>query len=1117
MQIKASRSWTGISTKTWLVMKLTVLLMMVATLQVTARGFGQTVTFSGREVPLKTVFKAIHEQSGYVIFYDNALLRSANPVTVDVKNMPLQALLNTVLNGQGLSYTIVDKTISIKKMHSTEPEGTLAVKPPPDLRGLVVDEAGKPVANVTVTIKGTNKMVQTDAKGAFTLKDVPPNAVLLFSAVNIDRLEVPANGRLLISVTVKTKISELDEIQIIGYGTTTRRTSTSSTGHVSSEEIAKQPVINPLQALQGRVPGLIVTQTSGLGSASFNVQIRGQSSFTFASDPLFVIDGVPMMAGGGDAKNPTSGESKNLGLNQNFMVTGVTQSPLYSMNPSDIESIDVLKDADATAIYGSQGANGVILITTKRGKPGKTKFDINAYSGAGKVTRMTKLLNTQQYLDLRKEAYRNANATPLLKDAPDLLKWDQNRYTDWQKMLIGNTAHTTDGQAGFSGGDEYTQYRVSGGFHRQTDVTTASGSDKRVSLNFNLNNVSRDRKFRMSLSGSYSNINTNTVPFDNSLIVLPPNAPSVFDSLGRLNFTEWGYYNSNLFGLNVGNPFGVLLQSYSAITDNLQSNINLQYQPVNRLTLRVTGGYSMLQNNQLYVTPKASMDPNSATAPVSKTQFGGNGVKTWIVEPQAEYYTFIGSGKLSVLVGSTFQNTITKGLNGTATDFSNEALLRSVSAAKTFVIYSDTYTPYRYQAVFGRINYAWANKYIINATARRDGSSRFGPGRQFGNFGALGTAWIFSEEPFVRKAIPFLSFGKLRGSYGITGSANIGDYNYLSRWGGNTYNYQSGTLSPTQHYNPDYNWEENKKLEFGMELGFLKDRIQLLASWFRNRCDNELVQMQLPVYTGFPSVNANLPGLIQNMGWEFSLASTNFKTRNLTWTSSFNISFIRNKLLAYPNLSTSPYALLYTIGQPMSMQRLLHFQGINPQTGAVIIEDVNKDGKIMTSTALNDLKNSYDKAPAFYGGLNNAIQYKNWQLSFFFQYTRQKGYINKFSLAGLGTINNQPLDALNHWRQPGDNTNLPKAATVPGTDYSYYLASDAALTDASYIRLQNLSLAFTLPASWAGKYLAQYTRVYVQGQNLLTITNYKGADPETQGLTSVPPVKFLTAGIQITF
>jgi TonB-linked SusC/RagA family outer membrane protein len=1114
--------------KLLLIMKITTVLILAASLQVSARGISQTLTLKERNTPFEKVLKEITRQSGYDFFYRGELITQAKTVTVELKNMELKQALDLVFKDQPFTYAIANKTIVVspkipeeKKIDPSLTGGLyLQSLPPPniDVTVTVLNSDGQALEGASITVKGMKKGVITDANGRVTLKAINDATVLVISFTGYQSQELKIDKRTAIGVRLVPSVSELDALQVIAYGTTTRRMNTGSVGHVSSEEIAKQPVVNPLQALQARVPGLIVTQTSGLGSASFNVQIRGQSSFAFASDPLFVIDGVPLMAGSGDAKSSFSGgDSKNLGLNQNFMVTGLTQSPLYSMNPADIESIEVLKDADATAIYGSQGANGVILINTKRGRPGKMRMDINVYSGAGNVTRMNEFLKTDQYLQIRREAFFNSNLAPTLSTAPDLLKWDQTRYTDWQKMLIGNTARTTDAQLGFSGGDEFTQYRVSGGFHNQTDVTTASGSDKRISGTASITTSSHDRKLRMGFTSSYSNTNTDLVPFDISLMVLPPNAPAAYDNLGRVNYSEWGSYanpGGALFG-SLTNPFGALKQTYTAITENMQTNINLQYQPVNHFTLRVTGGYSSLQNSQLYLRPKASYDP--ATVPISSTLFGGNSVKTWIIEPQMEYNKIIGRGRLTALLGGTFQNTITKGLNGQASDFSNEALLRSINSAKTVVVYADTYTPYRYQAFFGRLNYAWANKYIVNLTARRDGSSRFGPGRQFGNFGAVGTAWIFSEEPFVKKAVPFLSFGKLRGSYGLTGSANVGDYNYLGRWTGNTYPYQSATLSPTQHLNPDYSWEENRKLEFGTELGFLKDRIQLQVSWFRNRSGNELVSEQLPVYTGFATVTNNLPALIQNMGWEFSLASTNFKRKDLNWTTTFNISIIRNKLLSYPDLATSPYALLYKIGQAMSVQRLLHFEGINPQTGAILFTDLNKDGKISSAGTSNDLVDVHDKAPSFYGGLNNAITYKNWQLSFFLQFTKQWGFQNRISLASVGTINNQPLEVLNRWQKPGDIAVVPKLTTTSTTDYTNYNNSDAALVDASFIRLQNLSLSYTLPAKWTGKYLPLYTRFFVQGQNLLTITKYKGADPETQGLTSVPPVRFLTAGLQITF
>jgi len=1119
MQIKASRYPAGLSNQILLVMKLTVLLIMVATLQVTARGFGQTVSFSGREVPLKTVFKAIRAQTGYVVFYDNALLSSTRPVTVDVQNAPLNTLLATVLKNQGLTYSMNDKTITLKRLYVPFPDPYL-VPPPPEVGGRVLNEAGKPVPNVNIMIKGTKKWTQTDADGSFMLKDVADDAVLVLTAVNIEPQEIAVKGRSSVLAVVKTRVSELDDVQIIAYGATTRRFNTGSQTHVSSEEIAKQPVANVLQALQAIVPGLRVVSTSGIGSASFNTEIRGQNSIAYASSPLFIIDGVPLIAGGVDLKNTTVGsvgDAKNLGVNQNFMVSGITQSPLFSMNPADIESIDVLKDADATAIYGSQGANGVILITTKRGKPGKTKFDVNVYSGAGKVTRMNKLLNTEEYLALRREAYKNDNLAPNVTDAPDLLVWDQHRYTDWQEMLIGNTARTTDAQAGISGGDEFTTYRVSGGYHRQSDVTTASGSDKRASFSLNLNTTTKDRRFRMSFSGSYSGANSNQTSFDNSLISLPPNAPSVYDSTGKLNFKEWGSYNSGFLGLKASNPFGPLLRPYTAVTDNLQSNLQVQYQPIARLTLKVSGGYSLQQNTQLYITPKASFD--LTTNPTSNTRFGNNSVKTWIAEPTAEYYINIGRGRLSAMAGGTYQSSVTKGFNTTASNFPNEALLRTMSAAATVTIYQDSYVPYRYNAVFGRLNYIWASKYLVNATARRDGSSRFGPGRQFGNFGAIGAAWIFSEEPFFKKNVPFISFGKLRGSYGVTGSANIGDYGFLSQWKGTGYSYQgSATLMPSSHYDPNIAWEENRKLEAGLELGLLKDRIQIITSWYRNRSENQLVSMPFPVYTGFPSLTTNLAAVVENTGWEVSVSSSNIKTKTLSWNSSFNISIPRNRLVSYPGLASSPYALIYEVGKPLTLQRLLHFTGVNPQTGAPMFTDVNKDTKTTATGVSNDLVPGRSKASEFYGGLSNTFQYKSLQLSFMLQFVKQAGYLYKNTIAMPGGIYNQPRDLLQHWQKPGDLSARPKVSTILVNDYiNYEGSSDALLTDASFVRLQNVSLSYTLPAKWTRNYKSSYTRVYIQTQNLLVFTPYEGADPETQNFSSVPPVRFITAGIQLTF
>lgn len=1099
--------------KTLLLMKLTCILLTAVLLQAHASGVAQTITFSGRNVPMQKVFNAIEKKTGFVVFYNKDLLQKAGTVTCTVNNIPLNDFLTIVLKDQPLYYEVSGKTILIARK-AVSAGASVQQAPLAIISGTVFTTDGKPLADATVRIKGTANGTHTDAAGKFSI-EAEEGQIVVISFVGYKDRELKIGKERSVVAIMEISVSPLDQVVYKGYYSTSRRLSTGSETQITSTEIEKQPVANVLQALQGRVTGMLVSQTSGSASSTFNVQVRGQNSVAFSSDPLFLIDGVPMMAGVGTAVN-SSGDTRNLGLNQNFMVSGITQSPIFSMNPSDIESITVLKDADATAIYGSQGANGVILITTKRGKPGKTKFDVNAYTGTGKTTRMPKLLNTEEYLTIRREAYKNDNLTPKLADGPDLVKWDQERYTDWQQYLIGGTARTADVQAGFSGGDEYTTYRVSGSFHRQTDVTTVSGADKRGALSVNMNSTSRNRKFRLGMNGSYSNVNTNMVSFDNSLIVLPPNAPSVFDENGNLNWTEWGSYNTGLFTFQATNPFGFLFTPYEAITDNLQSSLNLQFQPISKLTLRVNGGYSLIQNSQMYITPKKAINPTSTTA--NSTRFGNNAVKTWIIEPQAEYITNIAQGRLSVLVGGTFQNTITKAFNSTATDFSNEALNRTMNAAREVKIYSDNYTPYRYNALFGRLNYVWANKYLLNATARRDGSSRFGPGKQFGNFGAIGAAWIFSEEPFM-KAVPAISFGKLRSSYGITGSANIGDYSFMSRWTGTSYPYQgTATLAPVGHYDSTYGWEVNRKLEVALELGFFKDRLQVSASWFRNRSDNQLVSFPLPAYTGFTGVTTNMPARVQNMGVELHINSSNIKAKNFSWNTSFNISRAKNKLISYPDLQSSPYAAKYEIGKPLSIAKLIHFTGIDETTGKYMFEDVVKDGKIKTTGLDNDLVGMYDKAPVFYGGLQNTLQYKNWQLSFFFQFVKQRGNSNRFTLAMPGSINNQPKEVLDHWQNAGDRTSGPKVSTILSNDYTIYsINSDALLVDASYARLQNLSISYTLPAKWAGKYLAQYSRIYLQGQNLLTITGYKGADPETQNLTALPPVRFLTAGLQITF
>ncbi|MNQ74615.1 TonB dependent receptor [compost metagenome] len=435
------------------------------------------------------------------------------------------------------------------------------------------------------------------------------------------------------------------------------------------------------------------------------------------------------------------------------------------------------------------------------------------------------------------------------------------------------------------------------------------------------------------------------------------------------------------------------------------------------------------------------------------------------------------------------------------------------SATSKYIFASDE-TVYKYQAFFGRINYNWNQKYILNLTGRRDGSSRFGPGKQFATFGAVGAAWLFSNESFLEDSA-VLSFGKLRASYGSSGNDQIGDYQYLDTYASSGQNYNGIIgLDPTRLYNPDFSWETNKKLEVALETGFFGDRIFLTAAWYRNRSSNQLVGIPLPGTTGFSSINANLDATVENSGLEFTLRTINFERANFKWSTNFNISASRNKLIAFPGLEGSTYSNKYVIGESTSIVKVYQFNGVNPQTGLYEVEDVNSDGMITSS---GDKKTIADLTPEYFGGLENLFQYKNWQLDFLFQFVKQQNYDYSPNVPGGSPIN-QHVDMVNAWQQLGDETAFQMNTSGQNGDavnaYYNYVDSDASIVDASYIRLKNIALSYEVPLQMLK---GVQCKLSLQGQNVLTFTPYKGGDPEFKYTGYLPPLKVFTAGVQLTF
>jgi TonB-linked SusC/RagA family outer membrane protein len=1073
-----------------LAMRMTAAILLIISLHVTAKGVSQTITLSGKDLPLIKIFSEIEKQSGYLVVASEDLVNDSKPVTVDVKDYPLLDFMDETFSKEGLGYVIENKTIFIKKkVVPASARGFRVVRNPPiDVKGRVVDEKGEP-AITSVIVKGTTRGVMTDQNGEFFLRQVDENAVLVISGVGIETTEIKIDGRSQINVVVKIVSNALDEVQTIAYGSTIKRFNTGSVSTVHAADIEKHPVSNVLAALEGRVPGMFITQNTGMPGGSFTVQIRGINSLANGSDPLYVIDGVPYLSQLLDNVNPARGSSNPIGGN-----------PLNFINPSDIESVSVLKDADATSIYGSRAANGAVLITTKKAAVGKTRLGVNVYSGIGKTPLRMDWLNSRQYLQIRHEAFSNDGVTPTDFNAPDLLIWDTTRYTDWQKLLIGGTAHYTDAQANLSGGTENLQYLFGAGYHRESTVFPFDGTDQKASAHFSIINTSFNRKFRFSLTGNYLHNNSNLPSTDlTNLLNTPPDAPPVYNPDGSLNWAT-----------SFLNPFSTTLKKYKARTNNLVSNAVLSYQLLKNLEIKSSFGYTNMQIDEINNTPIASQDP--AYSPTGLSTFSSNNTLSWIIEPQANYKINFGQHHLEGLLGSTFQSSKSNSQIIYGYGYTSDAMLENIQAASTLVINSVTSNEYKYNAVFGRFHYDYRNEWLLNLTMRRDGSSRFGAKNQFNNFGSVGAAWIFSEEDFL-KAIPFLSFGKLRASYGTTGNDQIGDYRFYNLFSSTPVAYQGTTgLTPSGLPNQSLAWEETKKAELGLDLGFLNDRFVFGASYYLNRSSNQLVLLNLPALAGFTYITANLPATVQNDGFEFSVTTSNIKSSNFKWASSINLTIARNKLVSFPDFSNSAYNTAFVIGEPITARRAFHLIGVNDTTGVYQFSD-SKGNPIYSPSFPDDATALVNTAPKYYGAVENSFQYKGFTLDFMFQFRKQDGFNYLVqNVAAPGVRINQPAAILSAPLQNYSQISGSAARTA----YRYIQQSDFYYTDASYIRLSNVSVGYTFPNKWIRKMHLTNCRLYMQGQNLMTISSYKGMDPETQSLKTLPPLRVITAGIQLS-
>ncbi|QSE96328.1 SusC/RagA family TonB-linked outer membrane protein [Fulvivirga lutea] len=942
-------------------------------------------------------------------------------------------------------------------------------------------EDGEPLPGVSVVIKGTTSGTVTDIDGAYTIEAPNPESTLIFSFIGMVTEEITVGNQSVIDVQLVPDITQLSEVVVVGYGTQKRKDITSSISTVDNELIANVPANSSFDgALQGRTAGLNIATSSATPGARASVNIRGVTSFGASSQPLYVVDGIPLVA------------SNNSALSSNIQPL----NPLADINPNDIETISVLKDASAAAIYGSRGANGVIIITTKRGKAGKTKFNIGYNTSISKVNNIPELMSSKQWIEFMNAAAEFDGLGPNYWNSTLGDPNDPNlpTYNAYDEILRTAIAHNVDLSA--QGGDEKTKFFFSGNYFDQEGIQLGQNFE-RISGRLNLDH-SASEKLGISSNLYVSRTNHQRTIGENDEYGVVVNAQA-WDPTAPL-FEEDGSY-SNPFDYNgwwaLENPVYI-------------ANEYKNESETTRLFATISGTYEIIEN--LNFKSSWSVDINSLIdegfVPIGSQQASvGSGIyatyseSSWLNENTLTYdFTLNNDHRFNLLAGYTLQESRAKFSDVSGTGFSdNRVQTISTAANRTG---SSSVTSFGFESVIGRINYNYRDKYLINLTYRSDGSSRFGKDNRIGNFPSVSLGWRLSNENFFTPLANVFSDFKLRASYGTIGNAEIGNFRSQNIYSfDDSYN-GSGGASASQLGNPTVSWESTTQLNLGLDFSLFDGKISLTADYFEKETTDLLFDQDIPGTTGFRDIISN-EGEINNKGFEFSINANILRRGDFTWSANANFTHIENEVVDVINngqVLSRNFVLLE--GKPISQLYLIKFQGVDPFTGDAVFEDFNGDGIIN----LDDRQAVGSGIPTYFGGFNNTFTYKGLSLDVFFQFSggnkifnqSRHAYQNYGSLQSGLPYGNQSIESLNYWRQPGDITNIPRPSLAGPSDpdAQWQRFSTQYLEDGDFMRLKNVKLSYSLPKSIIEKAKLSNVEIYVQGRNLITWTDYLGFDPE---------------------
>lgn len=979
---------------------------------------------------------------------------------------------------------------------------------------------------VNVVAKGTNTGVVTDVDGNYKLSVPASVTKLVYSFVGFTPQEVEIGSRTTIDISLEPDTRQLSEVIVTGYGSQIKREVTGNIAKVNSADIRDMPVPTFDNALQGKAAGVVVNAGGGKLGQGIQIRVRGQSSVSASNEPLYVIDGIPV----------TTADLGSFGGNTN---------PLADINPQDIESIEVLKDASSAAIYGSRAANGVVLVSTKRGKAGKTKVNFGYQYGTSKPTRLVPFLNGTEYRDYYLKAAANSDRIDDIPVAdPDSYTSYMQSFFDAQSLGVNNV-NTDWGKLAFqdaplsqydinlNGGNDKTSFYISGQFLDQKGILIGNGL-QRMAGRMNLEHAASSRLkigMNMGLTRTLNQRVSGDRQFDNpmQMVALPPITPQTDPNTGLPVGTPPGdisipaYYNPLI---NLGNAY------YNSIVHRNITTLYGQFEIVKGLSLRSEFGVDILnQQEELYYNSKTQ---RNFGAPLGLGQNLFTRVENYNTNNYLTFDKVIGSHSINAVGGMSFQQSQTKTNFIEGRDFPSDAY-RMIQSAARKTDGNSTETNFRFLSYFLRANYKFKDRYLLGVSARIDGSSRFGADSKYGFFPAVSGGWIISEESFLKEN-KYITFLKLRASFGRTGNAEIGNFPQLGLFAGAPYAGNPGQ-APTQLGNPNLRWETTDQWDIGFDFGILGDRLTGEIDYYQKNTSGLLLNVNVPGTTGFATQVRNV-GAMKNSGIEFVLNSDNL-VGDFKWKTSFNLARNYNEVtnlggqIIEGGLNNMSRAVE---GQPLGTYFTAEYAGVDPENGnALWYKNATlADGSIDRATT-----SVYSQAqrvvagnplPKWTGGITNTFSYKGFELSVFFnaQLGQKINFygVGRFSSANGRFEDNQTTDQLNSWTPTNRNTDIPEArlffnnGAQPSSRFIY---------DGSFVRLRNVSISYNVPKAIAAKVRMTSARIFVSGQNLATFTKYKGWDPEVnaddivtniaQGYDfySSPQARTITVGLNIGF